>query len=214
MILAANGSKLAPFKRVSISSSFRSKEKPKSDHVTSLNFGNTIPTRSGRLSTALLCVCICFWGTRIGTLLVQLVIGRSPKVHPKCDLQCLFRLLSFPCYLLACVVLVWCTVQAKVGEGCENARRLGREQGSFARASCNKTAMLRRILDFCFMLNLHERFLQTISFSCIQISSFLESQFNINRHFAISRAGARDSGNNAEIWQFYLTKCVYSKSVF
>ena len=56
MILAANGSKLAPFKRVSISSSFRSKEKPKSDYVTSLNFGNTIPTRSGRLSTALLCV--------------------------------------------------------------------------------------------------------------------------------------------------------------
>ena len=50
-----------------------------------------------------------------------------------------------------------------------------------------------------FMLNLRGRFLQTIFFSCIQISSFLESQFNINRHFAISRVGARDSGNNAEI---------------
>ena len=69
-----------------------------------------------------------------------------------------------------------------------------------------KTAMLRRlvyiykeVLDFCFMLRLHGRFLQTIYFFCIQISSILESQFNINRHFAFSREDERDSGNNAEI---------------
>ena len=49
------------------------------------------------------------------------------------------------------------------------------------------------------MLNLHGRFLQTICFFCIQISSILESQFNINRHFAFSREDARDSVNNAEI---------------
>ena len=49
------------------------------------------------------------------------------------------------------------------------------------------------------MLNLHGRFLQTIYFFCIQISSILESQFNINRHFAFSREDERDSGNNAEI---------------
>ena len=50
------------------------------------------------------------------------------------------------------------------------------------------------------MLILHGRFLQTISFFCIQISSIiLESQFNLNRHFAFSRVDARDSGNNAEI---------------
>ena len=74
--------------------------------------------------------------------------------------------------------------------------------------SLDKTAMLRRlvyiykeVLDFCFMLNLHGRFLQTVSFFCIQISSILESQFNINRHFAFSRVDARDSGNNAEIRQ-------------
>ena len=72
--------------------------------------------------------------------------------------------------------------------------------------SRDKTAMLRRlgyiykeILDFCFMLNLHGIFLHPFSFFCIQISSILESQFNINRHFAFSRVDARDSGNNAKI---------------
>ena len=72
--------------------------------------------------------------------------------------------------------------------------------------SRDKTAVLRRlgyiykeVLDFCFMLNLHGIFLQTFSFFCIQISSILESQFNINRHFAFSRVDARDSGNNAKI---------------
>ena len=55
------------------------------------------------------------------------------------------------------------------------------------------------VLDFYFMLILHGRFLQTIYFFCIQISSILESQFNINRHFAFSREDARDLGNNAEI---------------
>ena len=49
------------------------------------------------------------------------------------------------------------------------------------------------------MLNLHARFLQTIYFFYIQISSILESQFNVNRHFAFSRVDARDSGNNVEI---------------
>ena len=49
------------------------------------------------------------------------------------------------------------------------------------------------------MLNLHGIFLQTFYFFCIQISSILESQFNINRHFAFSRVDARDSGNNAKI---------------
>ena len=58
---------------------------------------------------------------------------------------------------------------------------------------------LQRSFDFCFMLNLHGRCLETISFFCIQISSILESQFNINRHFPFSRVDARDSGNNAEI---------------
>ena len=69
-----------------------------------------------------------------------------------------------------------------------------------------KTAMLRRlvyiykeVLDFCLMLSLHGRFLQTIYFFCIQISSILESQFNINRHLAFSRVDARASGNNVEI---------------
>ena len=42
------------------------------------------------------------------------------------------------------------------------------------------------------MLNLHGRFLQTIYFFCIQISSILESEFNVNRHFAFSRVDARD----------------------
>ena len=49
------------------------------------------------------------------------------------------------------------------------------------------------------MLNLHGIFLQTFYFFCFQISSILESQFNINRHFAFSRVDARDSGNNAKI---------------
>ena len=113
---------------------------------------------------------------------------------------------DFSGYLLACAVLVWRAVQAKAGEGCETARRLGREQCSFVRASRKKTAMLRRlvyiykeVLEFCFMLNLHGGFLQTIYFFCIQISCILESQFNINRHFAFTRVAARDSGNNAEI---------------
>ena len=72
--------------------------------------------------------------------------------------------------------------------------------------SRDKTAVLRglgyiykEVLEFCFMLNLHGRFLQTFSFFCIQISSILESQFNINRHFAFSRVDSRDSGNNAKI---------------
>ena len=47
------------------------------------------------------------------------------------------------------------------------------------------------------MLSLHGRF--SIFFFCIQISSILESQFNINRHFALSRVDERDSENNAEI---------------
>ena len=113
---------------------------------------------------------------------------------------------DFSGYLLACAVLVWRAVQAKAGKGCEAARSLGWEQYLFARASREKTAMLRRlvyiykeVLDFCFMLNLHARFLQTIYFFCIQISSTLESQFNVNRHFAFSRVDARDSGNNVEI---------------
>ena len=51
---------------------------------------------------------------------------------------------DFSGYLLACAVLVWRVVlQAKAGEGCEAARSLGREQYSFARASREKTAMLR-----------------------------------------------------------------------
>ena len=89
MIMAATGSKLASFKRVSISSSFRSKEKLKSDHVTSLNFGNTIPTRSGRLSTALLCVCILLlrgkdWYTPVD-LLTSRAFERSATVSAKRD---------------------------------------------------------------------------------------------------------------------------------
>ena len=102
MIMAATGSKLASFKRVSISSSFRSKEKLKSDHVTSLNFGNTIPTRSGRLSTALLCVCILLlrgkdWYT---TLLVQLVIARPamgevPRSIPNVTSNAFFNFFPF-----------------------------------------------------------------------------------------------------------------------
>ena len=67
------------------------------------------------------------------------------------------------------------------------------------------------------MLNLHGRFLQTISFSCNQISSFLESQFNINRHFAISRAGARDSGQGGNLTILLDKVCilnVYPKSIF
>ena len=70
--------------------------------------------------------------------------------------------------------------------------------------SRDKTAMLRRlgyiykeVLDFCFMLNLHGIFLQNFPFFCIQISSILESQFNIHRHF--NRVDARDSENNAKI---------------
>ena len=148
-------------------------------------------------------------------VLVQLVfarpaMGEVPRSIPKCDFQSLFRLFSFPCYLLACVVLVWHVVQAKAGMGCETARRLGWGQCSFtrslARALRYKTVTLRRlvyiykkVLDFCFMLNLLGRFLQTISFFCIQISSILESQFNINTHFVFSRVDARDSGDNAEI---------------
>ena len=61
---------------------------------------------------------------------------------------------------------------------------------------------------------MHGRFLQIIYFFCIQISSILESQFNINRHFAFSREDARDSGNNAEIWQFYLIKSIFILKVF
>ena len=61
---------------------------------------------------------------------------------------------------------------------------------------------------------MHGRFLQTIYFFCIQISSILESQFNINRHFAFSREDERDSGNNAEIWQFYLLKSIFILKVF
>ena len=72
----------------------------------------------------------------------------------------------------------------------------------------------KEVLDFCFMLNLHARFLQTIYFFYIQISSILESQFNINRHFAFSREDARDPGNNAEIWQFFLIKSIFILKVF
>ena len=61
---------------------------------------------------------------------------------------------------------------------------------------------------------MHGRFLQTIYFFCIQISSILESQFNISRHFAFSREDERDSGNNAEIWQFYLIKSIFILKVF
>ena len=46
-------------------------------------------------------------------------------------------------------------------------------------------------------------------FSCIQSSIILESQFNINRHFAFSRVDARESGNNGDIWQCYLIKSVF-----
>ena len=61
---------------------------------------------------------------------------------------------------------------------------------------------------------MHGRFLETIYFFCIQISSILESQFNINRYFAFSREDAGDSGNNAEIWQFYLIKSIFILKVF
>ena len=46
-------------------------------------------------------------------------------------------------------------------------------------------------------------------FSCIQSSIILESQFNINRHFAFSSVDARESGNNEDIWQRYLIKSVF-----
>ena len=84
-------------------------------------------------------------------------------------------------------------------------------RASFARRNRYATQAslyLQRSSRFCFMLTLHGRFLQTILFG-IQISSILESQFNVNRHFAFSREDARDSGNNAEIWQFYLIKSIF-----
>ena len=64
-------------------------------------FGNTILTVSGRHSTALLRVFTRFCGEG----LVQSVIARPPvrevsSLMPKCDLQSLFRLLSFPCIAL------------------------------------------------------------------------------------------------------------------
>ena len=43
------------------------------------------------------------------------------------------------------------------------------------------------VLDFCFMRNVLGRFLQTIYFFYIHSSSFLESQFNINKHFSFTR---------------------------
>ena len=59
---------------------------------------------------------------------------------------------DFSGYLLACAVLVWRVVlQAKAGEGCEAARSLGREQYSFARASREKTAMLRRLVYIWYL---------------------------------------------------------------
>ena len=82
-------------------------------------FWNTILTVSGRHSTALLCVFTCFWGEG----LVQSVIARSSMREasssmPKCDLQSLFRLLSFPCIALSSCKYPWNGVLMKVLEGC------------------------------------------------------------------------------------------------
>ena len=114
---------------MSISSSFRSNEKLKNDHVTSLNFWKQFPLGQ----VGFLLRYFSFARAFEGQVLVQLVIARSAmgevsRSISKCDLQSFFRLLSFSCYLLACVVLVWRAVQAKAGDGCETARRLGRGQ--------------------------------------------------------------------------------------
>ena len=58
---------------------------------------------------------------------------------------------------------------------------------------------LQRSSGFLLYVKFARNILQTFYFFCIQISSILESQFNINRHFAFSRVDARDSGNNANI---------------
>ena len=81
-------------------------------------FGNTILTMSGRHSTALLCVFSCFWGQG----LVQLVIARPSMLEvsssmPKCDIQSLFRLLSFPCIALSSCKYPWNGALIKVLEG-------------------------------------------------------------------------------------------------
>ena len=61
---------------------------------------------------------------------------------------------------------------------------------------------------------MHGRFLQTIYFSASTVLVFLKANlFNINRNFAFSRVDARDSGNNAEIWLFYLIKSIFLNQI-
>ena len=86
--------------RTSISSSFRRKEKLKNGNVKEHHsiFGNTIPNGSGRLLLRYFAFSLVF----DEQVLVQLVFARPameevPRSMPKCDLQSLFRLLSFPC---------------------------------------------------------------------------------------------------------------------
>ena len=84
---------------MSISSSFRSEEKLKNDHVKEQHsiFGNTIPTGSARHSIALY---FAFSPVFEEQGLVQVVIARPamgevPISMPKCELQSLFDYFPF-----------------------------------------------------------------------------------------------------------------------
>ena len=77
----------------------------------------------------------------------------------------------------------WCglAVQAKAGEGCETMRRLGWEQCSFARASREETAMLRKlvyiykeVLDFALCYICTEGFYKLFLFSASSFLVFLK----------------------------------------
>ena len=97
IIWAATGSKLAPFRDVSISSSFRSKEKQGSCNITQF-LERQFPL--GQVGFVLRYFAFALSFEEQG--LVQLVIappamGEVPNSIPKCDLQSPFPLLSFPC---------------------------------------------------------------------------------------------------------------------
>ena len=121
---------------------------------------------------------------------------------------------DFSGYLLACVVLV-----GRANKRQARAVKLRGDWGGINARSralrVAKTAMLRRlvyickvVLDFALCKMCSEGFTNYL-ISCIQSSIILESQFNINRHFAFSRVDARESGNNGDIWQCYLIKSVF-----